>query len=76
MKFTKLSTKFNKLLKKKDKGKSLKPEKIEKLQQLLNDKKDRFQNKLEGELTAEKKESLQTKLKVVDAQLEKLKNLV
>ena len=75
MKFTKLSQKFNKLLKKQDKGKTIKPEKLEKLQQLLNEKKSRYEEKLNTELSEEKRNSLETKLKVVMAQLDKSKQL-
>ncbi len=75
MKFSKLSTKFSKLLHKQEKGKTIKPEKIEKLRQLLTEKKSRFEERLSGELTDEKRDSIQTKLKVVSAQLEKLDTL-
>ena len=75
MKFTKLSVKFNKLLKKHKKGKKLKPEKLEKLQELLEAKKLKFEEKLKTDLSDDKRESLKTKLKVVNAQIAKSKKL-
>ena len=75
MNFTKLSTKFNKLLKKQKKGKKLKPEKLEKLQELLQAKKLSFENKLKTDISDEKRNSLQSKLKVVTAQIAKAKEL-
>ena len=76
MKFTKLSTKFNKLIGKKEKGKSLNPEKVAKLQQLLADKKSRYEEKLKTDLSDEKRKSFETKLKVVNAQIEKSSHLI
>ena len=76
MKFTKLSSKFSKLLKKQERGKTIKPEKLEKLRTLLSEKRSRLEQKLSGELTDEKRDSIQTKLKVVSAQLEKLDAMI
>ncbi len=76
MKFTKLSSKFSKLLKKQERGKTIKPEKLEKLRTLLSEKRSRLEQKLSGELTDEKRDSIQTKLKVVSAQLEKLDTMI
>ena len=76
MKFTKLSTKFNKLLKKKEKGKKVKPEKLQKLHDILNEKKLRYEKKLKSDLTDEKRSSLKSKLKVVNAQIKKSKTLL
>ena len=77
MKFTKLSTKFNKILKKKEKGKRLKSGKILKLQQLLNEKKSGYEKKLKTKgLSKEKRKSFESKLKVVNAQIKKSNNLL
>ena len=75
MKFSRLSTKFSKLLRKQKKGKTIKPEKLEKLRHLLTEKKSRFEQRLSGELSDDKRDSIQTKLKVVSAHLEKLDTL-
>ena len=75
MKFTKLGTKFNRLLKKNKRGKTIKPEKIEKLLCALNDKKLRYEEKLKTELTDEKRTSFESKLKVVKAHLKKTRKL-
>ena len=56
-------------------GKRIKPEKLEKLQQLHVDKKSRYETKLEATQDAAKRKKLETKLKVVDAQIEKSKKL-
>jgi hypothetical protein len=71
MKFTILSTRFNKLVNKVSKGKKIKPQKLEKLQQLLSEKKSRYEAKLASTQDPEKRKSLEIKLKVVSAQLEK-----
>jgi len=76
MKFTKLSTKFNKLLKKKKKGKSIKPEKLHKIVELLNQKKSRFEEKLKTDVSGEKRSSLESKLRVVNAQIAKSEALL
>ena len=76
MKFTKLGTKFNKLLKKKKQGKNIKPAKIKKLLELLGKKKLRYEEKLKTNLSDEKRKSFKSKLKVVDAQIEKSKKLI
>lgn len=76
MKFTKLSTKFNKLLKKKKKGKTIRPEKLLKLQELLNQKKSRFEKRLQTDLSEEKRTSIKSKLNVVSAQLAKTETLL
>ncbi len=75
MKFSKLNARFNKLLNQAGKGKAVKPKKLEKLQQLLSDKKSRYEAKLDSTTDPKKRKSLETKLKVVCAQLEKSYNL-
>lgn len=75
MKFTELSTKFNKLLKKQEKGKKLKPKKLEKLQELLEAKKLSFEEKLKADISNEKRTAVQSKLNVVKAQIAKAKEL-
>ena len=54
---------------------SIKPEKLEKLQQLLSDKISRYEAKLAANPTSGKQSKLETRLKVVRAQLEKSRNL-
>ncbi|WP_424945636.1 hypothetical protein [Candidatus Spongiihabitans sp.] len=76
MKFTKLNAKFDKLAHKTEKGKSINPEKLAILQQLLVDKKTRYEEKIKSAEDATKKHSLETKLKVVNAQIEKTKQMV
>ena len=75
MKFTKLVNKFEKLVKKHEKGVSIEPEKFTKLQQLLSDKRDRYQASLDTTEDAGKRKKLETRLRVVNAQLEKSKQL-
>jgi len=75
MKFNKLIDKFEKLVKKHEKGVSIKAEKLTKLQQLLSDKRDRYQASLDTTEDAGKRKKLETRLRVVSAQLEKSKQL-
>jgi hypothetical protein len=75
MKFTKLVDKFESLVKKHEKGVSIKAEKLTKLQQLLSDKRDRYQASLDTTEDAGKRKKLETRLRVVNAQLEKSKKL-
>jgi len=75
MKFTKLVNKFEKLVKKHEKGVSIEAEKLTKLQQLLSDKRDRYQASLDATGDAGKRKKLETKLRVVNAQLEKSKKM-
>lgn len=78
MKFTKLVDKFKKLLDSHEQGGHItaeKLEKLEKLQQLLTDKKSRYESRLEATMDPEKRTQLETRLKVVNAQLEKSKHL-
>lgn len=75
MKFSKLVNKFESLASKLDQGSSVIPEKLEKLQQLLEAKKTRYEAKLEVTQDPEKRRKLETRLKVVTAQLEKSSKL-
>jgi len=76
MKFTKLVDKYKKLVANYEQGRHITPEKLEKLQQLLTDKKSRYEAKLEATQDLEKRTRLETRLKVVNAQLEKSKHLL
>jgi len=75
MKFTKLVDKFEKLFHKHEKGDSIEVEKLTKLQQLLSDKRDRYQASLDTTEDEGKRKKLETRLRVVNAQLEKAKKL-
>ncbi len=75
MKFSRLVEKFEKLISKHEQGSHIKPQKLGKLQQLLGDKRTRYQAKLDLTQDPEKRKKLETRLKVVDAQLEKSKQL-
>jgi len=75
MKFTKLVDKFKKLVNSHEQGGHITAEKLERLEQLLADKKSRYETKLEAIQDLEKRSRLETRLKVVNAQLEKSKQL-
>jgi len=75
MKFIRLIDKFENLFDKQTKGRPIKPGELQKLEQLLADKKSRYEAKLESTQDPEKRKKLETKLKVVNAQLEKSKQL-
>lgn len=75
MKFSELVDKFDNLVHKHEKGKRIKPEKLNKLQQLLNEKKSRYQAKLNTTDDPDKRQKLERRLRVVNAQLEKSKHL-
>ena len=75
MKFSRLVDKFENLVNKLDQGSSIIPEKLEKLQQLLEAKITRYEAKLAATQDPEKRRKLETRLKVVAAQLEKSKKL-
>lgn len=79
MKFSKLVEKYKNLVANYEQGKHVTPEKLEKLeklQQLLAEKKSRYEAKLEATQDPEKRTRLETRLKVVNAQLEKSKHLL
>ena len=75
MKFSELVGKFDKLVHKHEKGKPVKPGKLNKLQQLLDEKKSRYQAKLDATDDPDKRKKLERRLRVVSAQLEKSKHL-
>ena len=75
MKFSRLVDKFESLVNKLDQGSSIIPEKLEKLQQLLEAKITRYEAKLAATKDPGKRRKLETRLKVVAAQLEKSKKL-
>ena len=75
MKFTKLVDKFKKLVDSHEQGGHITANKLEKLQQLLADKKSRYEEKLETTSDPEKRTRIETRMKVVNAQLEKSKHL-
>lgn len=75
MKFSELVDKFEKLVNKTEKGGLIKPGKLNKLQQLLAEKKSRYQAKLDATDDPDKRQKLERRLRVVDAQLEKSKHL-
>lgn len=75
MKYKKLVGKFEKLVEKHQRGKKVKPGKFDKLQGLLQDKRKRYQAKLETTGDGEKRRKLETRIRVVDAQLEKSEQL-
>ena len=75
MKFSRLTDKFESLVNKLDQGSSIIPEKLEKLQQLLEAKIARYETKLAATEDPEKRKKLETRLRVVTAQLEKSKKL-
>ncbi len=76
MKFTKLINKFENLIGLQEQNKQIDPEKLLKLQQLLARKKSRYEEKLETTQNPDKRTKLSTRLKVVNAQLEKSKHLI
>jgi len=75
MKFKSLVDKFEKLANRHEKGGNIKPRKLEKLQQLLGDKRRGYQSRLELLEDPEKRKKLETRLRVVEAQLEKMNHL-
>jgi len=75
MKFSELVEKAEKLVGKHEKGKRIKPRKLDKLQQLLSDKKSRYEAKLANTDDPGKRQTLETRLRVVSAQLEKSQQL-
>ena len=75
MKFNRLVSKFESFANKLEQGSGIIPEKLEKLQQLLEAKKTRYESKLTATQDSVKRRKLETRLNVVAAQLEKLKQL-
>ncbi len=75
MKYKTLRNRFEKLIRKQDQGKKVKPKKVAKLQGKLLEKKSDIENRLQKDLAPEKRESLKIRLGVVNAHLNKLENL-
>jgi hypothetical protein len=75
MKFTRLAEKFEKLTGQHEQGSAIKPDKLDKLRQLLGDKKSRYQKKLDATDDSGKRKKLERRLRVVRAQLDKLERL-
>ena len=75
MKFNRLIGKAEEIVDRHQRGKPVKPADLDKLQQLLTEKIARYSEKLEFTDDPDKREKLQTRLKVVNAQLEKSKRL-
>jgi len=75
MKYKKLVGKFEKLVEKHQQGHTVKPGKFDKLQGLLEAKRSRYREKLETTDDAEKRRKLETRIRVVEAQLEKSRQL-
>ncbi len=75
MKFTRLIDKFEKLASKHEHGSRIEPEKLGKLQQLLIDKRSRYETRLAATTDPNKRKKLETRLKVVAAQIEKSKQI-
>ena len=75
MKFSRLIGKAEKIVNSHEQGHPVEPAKLNKLQRLLGEKISRYQAKLEETDDPQKREKLQTRLKVVNAQLKKSKKL-
>ena len=71
MKFSKLIGKADKIVDKHEQGETIKAAKLTRLQSLLTDKIERYEEKLKEDLEPRKREKLQARLKVVKAQLQK-----
>lgn len=71
MKFSRLIGRTEKFLERYERGKRIKPAKLEELQGLLADKIARYEAKLEAELDKSKRDKLEKRLRVVRAQLQK-----
>ena len=75
MKFSRLTDKFESLVNKAKQGSKIKSKKLEELQQLLAAKIARYQKKHAATKDPQKRKKLETRLRVVAAQLEKSKKL-
>ena len=76
MKLKKLDTKVVKAAKKKAKGKKISSDKLRTLKKLINEKKSEYKSKLAATTDKSKRRTLETKLKVVNAHLEKIERLL
>ena len=75
MKFSRLIEKAEKFGDKVQQGSQIEPKKLTKLQGLLGDKIARYEARLKEDMTQQKRNKLETRLKVVSAQLQKSKQL-
>jgi len=75
MKFSRLIEKADKFAEKVKQGHQIKPKKLTELQRLLSDKIARYETRLEGDMVEHKREKLEIRLKVVNAQLQKSNQL-
>ncbi len=75
MKFSKLIGKVEKIVDSHEQGHSVESAELSKLQRLLSEKIARYQKKLDAAEDPQKREKLQTRLKVVNAQLKKSNQL-
>jgi predicted component of type VI protein secretion system len=75
MKFSRLIEKAEKFGDKVKQGRQVKPKKLAELQRLLSDKIARYEARLQEDMTEQKRNKLETRLKVVRAQLQKSKQL-
>jgi predicted component of type VI protein secretion system len=75
MKFSRLIEKAEQFGDKVQQGRQLKPKKLTELQRLLGDKIARYEARLKEDMTKQKRSKLETRLKVVRAQLKKSKQL-
>jgi predicted component of type VI protein secretion system len=73
MKFSRLIEKAEKFADKVKQGHQVKPKKLTELQDLLSDKIARYEARLKEDMTEQKRNKLETRLKVVRAQLQKSK---
>ena len=75
MKFSRLIEKAEEFGDKVQQGRQVEPEKLTELQGLLGDKIARYEARLQEDMTEQKRDKLETRLKVVRAQLQKSKQL-
>ena len=75
MKFSRLIEKAEKFADRVKQGRQVKPKKLSDLQRLLGDKIARYEARLEDDMAEQKRYKLETRLKVVRAQLQKSKQL-
>ena len=75
MKFSRLIEKAEEFGDKVQQGRQVEPEKLTELQGLLGDKIARYEARLKEDMTKQKRSKLETRLKVVKAQLKKSKQL-
>ena len=74
MKYKALRNRFGKLIRKQEKGKTIKPKKVAGLLRELLEKKKVYENRLQQDLKPGKRKSLEIKLSVVNAHIDKLRS--